>query len=70
MQDLVSTRWVRALGLAASLELVWAIFIPSTVPGTSLAWASLVLVAALLLLRSGSVHEAAAIPARTRPDGR
>ena len=39
MQDLVSTRWIRVVGLVASMTILWAIFIPYGLP-----WMGVVLV--------------------------
>lgn len=32
MQDLVSTRWIRMVGLVASMTILWAIFMPYQFP--------------------------------------
>lgn len=49
MQDLVSTKWVRGVGLLASLSIVWVVFVPHAFPWAGLAWASLILAIALYL---------------------
>ena len=43
MKDFVSARWIRAVGLMASLPVVWAIFRINDFPWTGLVWASLVI---------------------------
>lgn len=49
MQDLVSTGWVRAAGLVASLSLVWIAFVPYAFPWMGAAWASVILATVLYL---------------------
>lgn len=47
MQDLVSTRWMRVVGLVASLAVVWALFIPYGLPWMGLALVSMAFAAAV-----------------------
>jgi len=49
VHDFVSTRWIRMVGLVASLSVVGAIFIPYGYPWIGLGWMSLALSVALWL---------------------
>jgi len=49
MMDLVSTRWVRVVGLVAALSLVWTNFIPYDFPWMGFAWVNLAFAGALWL---------------------
>ena len=49
MQDFVSTPWIRVAGLAASMSVVWASFIPYGFPWTGLVWVTLACACALWL---------------------
>ncbi len=47
MKDLVSTRWMHVVALAASMLVGWVIFVPYGFPGTGLVLVSLAFAAAL-----------------------
>jgi diguanylate cyclase (GGDEF)-like protein len=48
MQDFVSTRVVRVVGLAAVMSIVWTVFVPHDLHWRSLGWVSLAFLGALL----------------------
>lgn len=70
MQDYVSTRWIRVVGLLASMSLLWALFIPYGFPWMGFAWVSLACSGALWLRKQSTssiaqmIHDLEAEPAR------
>ena len=70
MQDYVSTRWIRVVGLLASMSLLWALFIPYGFPWMGFVWVSLACSGALWLRKQSTssiaqmIHDLEAEPAR------